>query len=89
MANRTDIPPANLKTAIGGWKSSGVFKRPLRTSMGEQNKEVLLSVTALAFGSVGALFGLFVGYAVLGFPICISTTIVGGVFGASLGRYLG
>ena len=89
MANRTDIPPASLKTAFGGWKSRSVFKRTGRASKGVQNKDVLLSVTALAFGSVGALFGLFVGYYVFDFPICISTTIVGGVFGASLGRYLG
>jgi hypothetical protein len=51
--------------------------------------EVILSITALACGSVGALSGLFLGFEVFGFPICISTTIVGGVFGASLGRYLG
>jgi hypothetical protein len=57
--------------------------------MKKQKNEAILSVTALACGSLGALFGLFVGFEVFGFPICISTTIVGGVFGASLGRYLG
>ncbi len=57
--------------------------------MRDEKEEVILSITALACGSVGALFALFVGYAVFGFPVCIASTIVGGVFGASLGRYLG
>jgi len=89
MAKRSDIPPANLGRAFSGWKAARFFTRSARGSRAKQKSDALLSVTALACGSVGALFGLFVGYAVLGFPICISTTIVGGVFGASLGRYLG
>jgi len=83
------MPSANVSGAFGGWRSRSLFKRSPRPSLNKQNKDVILSVTALACGSVGALFGLFVGYAVFGFPICISTAIVGGVFGASLGRYLG
>jgi hypothetical protein len=74
---------------MGGWSNSRFFRRGGRSAVVQRKRDVLFSVTALACGSVGALFGLFVGYAVLGFPICISTTIVGGVFGASLGRYLG
>jgi len=69
-----------LKAPAGSLDS--IMKRPAKS-------DVILSVTALACASLGALFGLFVGYEVLGFPICIATTIVGGVFGGSLGRYLG
>jgi len=57
--------------------------------MKKEKSEDILSVTALACGSVGALLALFVGYSIFGFPICIAATVVGGVFGASLGRHLG
>jgi hypothetical protein len=88
MAKKSGMPPSNLNRVMSGWRDSRFFRRTSRPAV-KRESDALLSITALAYGSVGALFGLFVGYAVFGFPICISTTIVGGVFGASLGRYLG
>lgn len=56
--------------------------------MAHDDDEEILSRTALACAGVGAIFGLFVGYAVLGFPICIASTVVGAIFGAGLGKHL-
>lgn len=81
--NRADLEPRRRRTLLHAQSKSTHAK------MENQRDEVILSVTALACGSLGALLGLFLGFEMFGFPICISSTIVGGVFGASLGRYLG
>ncbi|MGA8170843.1 MAG: hypothetical protein WB816_08440 [Methylocystis sp.] len=54
----------------------------------EEEDEVLFSAAALGWASVGALLGLFIGAATVGFPVCIASTVLGGIFGAGLGRYL-
>ena len=55
---------------------------------GKEEDEVIISTAALGWASVGALLGLFLGAAIVGFPICIASTAIGGVFGGALGRYL-
>jgi phosphate/sulfate permease len=58
--------------------------------MGNDKKEdeVIFSAAALGWASVGALLGLFLGAATVGYPTCIASTVIGGIFGAGLGRYL-
>ena len=41
-----------------------------------------------AFAGMGALLGLLLGGTTVGFPIAIASTIIGGVGGGILGRYL-
>jgi membrane associated rhomboid family serine protease len=47
-----------------------------------------LSRTVFAFAGMGALMGLLVGGTTMGFPTAVSSTIVGAVGGAILGRYM-
>jgi membrane associated rhomboid family serine protease len=47
-----------------------------------------LSRTVFAFAGMGALMGLLLGGTTVGFPTAISSTIVGAVGGALLGRYM-
>lgn len=82
--NSVDLDEPPRRTALLRAQSEST-----QAKMKNQRDDVILSVTALACGSLGALLGLFLGFEMFGFPICISSTIVGGVFGASLGRYLG
>ncbi len=44
--------------------------------------------TVFAFAGMGALIGLLVGGTVLGFPIAISSTILGGIGGGILGKFV-
>jgi hypothetical protein len=70
-------------------KSHEVRDKTGHRSKGENKNrdEVLLSTTALAWASLGALLGLFFGAELVGFPMCIASTVIGGIFGATLGRY--
>ena len=70
-------------------KSGKVGDKTSHRSKGENQDrdEVLLSTTALAWASLGALVGLFFGAEIVGFPMCIASTIIGGIFGATPGRY--
>ncbi len=51
-------------------------------------EEYGLSRTVFAFAGMGALMGLLVGGTTMGFPIAISSTIVGGIGGGILGKYV-
>jgi membrane associated rhomboid family serine protease len=65
--------------------------RPAKTnepSAAEEFDAYGVTRTVFAFAGMGALMGLLVGGTLLGFPIAISTTIVGGIAGGVLGRYV-
>ena len=47
-----------------------------------------ISTTVVACAGSGALLGVLLGGTTVGFPIAIASTIVGGIGGAILGKYV-
>jgi len=82
--------PASAQSVFAKLRRSGARRTIVQIDKkkDEDEDEVLLSTAALGWASLGALLGLFFGAATVGFPICISSTVIGGIFGGVLGRYL-